>query len=241
MRAQISALRKAGLAVGVVVLLAGCGGKGAGDGSDFSKESATDILTAAATDMQALTSLRMAGDIDSGGQQVGFDLELTTDGDCQGTFAVGDGSAEILAVGGHSWMKPDHAFWSKQAGAQAPQIEKIVGDKWVAIPSGSDLTSVCDLDSFLRKLQNPRNGKASTATVLGTEDVAGQDAVRVSDKDKGGVTTDGWVSTDDPHYLLKLQVLGSGGGTVTFSDFDVDTTITAPDPSDVADLTNSTG
>ena len=71
MRAQSSALRKAGLAAGAVVLLAGCGGRGAEDRSDFSNESATDILTAAATDMQALKTVRMAGRIEPAASRSG--------------------------------------------------------------------------------------------------------------------------------------------------------------------------
>ena len=107
---RTAAVRNAGLLAGLV-LLAGCGG---GDGSGFSKESATDILTAS-TDMGAVTSLHIAGDVNCSGQQVHFDLALTTAGDCQGTFTIGKGSAQILAVGGHSWMKPDHAFWYQEA------------------------------------------------------------------------------------------------------------------------------
>ncbi len=241
MRAQSSALRKAGLVAGAVVLLAGCGGRSAGHGSDFSQESATDILKTAATDMQALKTVRMAGRIEASGQQIGFDLQLTTQGDCRGTFKVGDGSAQIIASGGDSWMKPDHEFWTMQAGRQASQIEGLVGDKWVAIPAGSSLSSVCDLDSFLNKIKNPGSDKASSATVVGTDKVAGHDAVQVRDTGKGDNKTDGWVSTDDPHYLLKLEVAGSGGGIVTFSDFDADVTIKAPDPSDVVDLGKPTG
>ena len=155
---------------GAAVLLAGCGGTGRrSDASDFSQESATDILKAAATDMQALKTVRMAGQIEASGEQIGFDLQLTTQGDCQGTFKVGDGSAQIIASGGDSWMKPDHEFWTMQAGGQAAQIEGLVGDKWVAIPAQSGLSSVCDLDRFLAKIKDPGNGKASSATVVGTD------------------------------------------------------------------------
>ncbi len=241
MRALGSALRRAGLVAGAAVLVAGCGGGGGGSGSDFSKESATDILKTSAADMQALKTVRMAGRIEASGEQIGFDLELTTQGDCRGTFKVGHGSAQIIASGGDSWMKPDHAFWSMQAGGEASKIERLVGDKWVAIPAGSGLTSVCDLDNFLDKIKDPGNDKQPPATVVGTQNVAGQDAVRVRDTGKGDDTTDGWVAIDDPHYLLKLEVAGSGGGTVTFSDFDSDVTIKAPDPSDVVDLSRSTG
>ena len=245
MRAQAPALRKAGL-MAAAVLLAGCGGaagssgSSGASGSDFSQESATDILKAAATDMQALKTVRMAGQIEASGQQIGFDLQLTTQGDCQGTFEVGDGSAQIIASGGDSWMKPDDEFWTMQAGGQATQIEGLVGDKWVAIPADSSLSSVCDLDGFLAKIKDPGNGKASSSTVVGTDTVAGQNAVQVRDTGQGDDKTDGWVSTDDPHYLLKLEVAGSSGGTVTFSDFDSDVTIKAPDPSDVVDLNKST-
>jgi len=241
MRAQGAALRNAGLMACVAVLLAGCGGAGGAGGSDFSQESATDILKAAATDMQALTTVRMAGQIQASGQQIGFDLQLTTHGDCQGTFEVGDGSAQIIASGGDAWMKPDDRFWTMQAGRQAPQIEGLVGDKWVAIPSDSGLSSVCDLDSFLAKIKDPGDDNASSSSVVGTDTVAGRAAVQVRDKGKGDDSTDGWVATDDPHYLLKLEVAGSGGGTVTFSDFDADVTIKAPDPSDVVDLHKPTG
>ncbi len=188
--------------------------------------------------MKALTTVRMAGRIEASGQQVGFDLELTTQGDCQGTFELGTGSARIIAAGGDSWMKPDHDFWATQAGGKAARIEKMVGDKWVAIPSGSGLAGVCDLDSFLEKLQDPPKNEATTTTVVGTDRVDGQDAVQVRDTGKAGDRTDGWVATDDPHYLLKLEVAGTGGGTVTFSDFDADVTIEPPAPSDVVDLTH---
>ncbi len=136
-------------------------------------------------------------------------------------------------------MKPDHAFWAKQAGGQAAKIERLVGDKWVAIPSTSGLTSVCDLDNFLDKLKDPGQDKTSSATVIGTDTVDGQDAVQVRDTGKGGDQTDGWVATDDPHYLLKLEVAGTGGGTVTFSDFDADVSIEPPAASDVADLSSA--
>src|SRR6476469_4428119 len=111
---------RAAVAAVTTVALAGCGGgdgKG-GSGGAFAQQSAVDIVTAAKTDMKALTSLSMKGDITSAGQRVGFDLDLTTKGDCQGTIEVGGGSAQILSLGGDSWMKPDDAFWKEQAGSQ---------------------------------------------------------------------------------------------------------------------------
>src|SRR4029079_2233289 len=92
------------------------------------------------------------------------------------------------------------------------------------------LSSVCDLDSFLAKIKDPGDDKASSSSVVGTDTVAGRAAVQVRDKGKGDDSTDGWVATDDPHYLLKLEVAGSGGGTVIFSDLYSDAHLKAPDP-----------
>ena len=138
-------------------------------------------------------------------------------------------------------MKPDHEFWTMQAGRQAAQIEGLVGDKWVAIPADSNLSSVCDLDSFLDKIKHPGNDKRSSASVVGTDRVAGHDAVQVRDMGKGDNQTDGWVSADDPHYLLKLRGDGQRRGDRDLLRLRLHVTIDAPDPSDVVDLSKPTG
>ena len=226
---------RAGLAAAAVLALAGCGG-----GDDFAKQSSSDIISAAKTDMQDLSSLSMHGDITSSGQKIGFDLDVTTKGDCQGTLRVGDGAAQIVSVGGDSWMKPDTAFWEQQAGDQAKAIEDAVGDKWVAIPGSSDsLSSACDLDSLLSKLKDGKGD--SQGTVGDTSSVGGQDAVEVTSKESGD-DVKAYVATEDKHYILKLEIdSGDSPGSVTFDNFDKDFAIQAPDSADVTDLSSLGG
>ena len=233
-----------GAAGAALVLLAGCGGgngSSGGSGDDFAKKSAADIAAAAKDEMKSLSSLSMKGDIDNSGQKIGFDLDLTTKGDCQGTIQAGSGSAQILSVGGDSWMKPDDAFWKEQAGSQAKQIEQLVGDKWVKIPAGSgDLSSACDLNQLLDKLKESKTS-GDQGKVAGTTSVDGQDAVEV-DSTSSGDQVKGYVATGDHHYLLKLEITsGDSPGTVTFSNFDQDFSIQPPADSDVADLTGAAG
>lgn len=215
------------------LLTAGCGG--GSSSTSFADESGLDIMKAATTDMAAVTSMHFAGDVSSSGKKIHVDLRSSTAGQCQGSFTIGKGTAQILASDGKAWMKPDHAFWEQQSPAQAAQVEALVGDKWVSIPLSSGLSKVCDLDNLLAKL-TPSSDKQTRGTkVIGTSHVGGSDAVQVQGTSEQGDTVSAWVATSAPHHVLKLDVGdGSSPGTLTFSEFDVPLVITTPAPSEVA-------
>lgn len=227
-------------AAGVALLGAGCGG---GSDSSFADQSAKDITQAASADMKALKSLRISGDISTGGQKVDIDMQSTTDGDCQGTVKVGGGSAQIVSSGGSYWMKPDDAFWEQTAGSRASVIEKAVGDKWVTVPPSSGLDEVCDLDNFLKAFDTTTDNPSATPSNAGSEQVDGQDTVRITGEEKGQQVS-AWVATGDQHYILKLEV-GSPGdsdsGALAFSEFDEPVDVTTPAPSEVTDLSSLGG
>jgi hypothetical protein len=222
------------LVVAASLLTAGCGGGGSSSAS-FADETGPDILTAATTDMGAVKSMHFTGDVTSSGEQIHVDLRSSTAGQCQGSFTSGTGTAQILASDGKAWMKPDHAFWEQQAKAQAAQIEKLVGDKWVSIPLSSGLSKVCDLDNLLKKL-TPSSDKQTRGTkVIGKTQVGGTDAVQVQGTSQQGDTVSAWIATGEPHHVLKLAVAdGSSPGTLTFSEFDEPLDISTPAPADVA-------
>jgi hypothetical protein len=219
---------------GAALLTAACGG---GSGSSFADESGEDIMTAAATDMGAVTSMHFTGDVTSSGQKIHVDLRSSTAGQCQGSFTIASGTAQILASDGKAWMKPDHAFWEHQVPEQAAQIEQLVGDKWVSIPLSSGLSKVCDLDNLLAKLTPSSDQQARDTKVVGETQVGGTDAVQVEGKSKEGDTVSAWVATGEPHHVLKLDVTdGSSPGTLAFSEFDTPLDITTPAPNEVADI-----
>jgi hypothetical protein len=232
---------KTALAAVAVLVATGCGG----GGSSFADKSVKDITKQAADDMSGLKSLRIAGDLTTGGQKIHLDMQSTTDGDCQGTVNIGDGSAEIVSSGGDYWMRPDSTFWEQQAPDQADLIEQAVGDKWVSVPANSGLDEVCDLDNFLDSFDKASTDNPSASPSKGgTTSVDGKDAIQVQGKDKDGEDVTAWVATDAPHYILKIEVAGNGTGdtgTLTFSDFDEPVDIKTPDPSEVADLTSLGG
>jgi hypothetical protein len=219
---------------GTALLATACGG---GGGPSFADESGIDIMKAATTDMGAVTSMHFTGDVTSSGKKIHVDLRTSTAGQCQGSFTIGKGTAQILASDGKAWMKPDHAFWEQQAPAQAAQVEQLVGDKWVSIPMSSGLSEVCDLDNLLTKLTPSSDKQAQDTKVIGTTQVGGTDAVQVQGTSQQGDTVSAWVATGEPHHVLKLDVVdGSSPGTLTFSEFDAPLDIATPAPSDVADI-----
>ncbi len=234
-------MARIGLAVaglGAVAVMTACGGSDSG----FADESADDIVKAAKSDMGDLTSVKVSGDITSGGQAISLDLQADGDGNCTGTIGIGDGKAELLGVDGTTWMKPDDAFWQSFAGGSADQIMSMVGDKWVVIPDTADsLTQFCNANDLLDQMLKDEND-GSTYKKAGTDTVDGDDVVKIDNEDPENGNSTGYVLVDDPHYLVKIEKTdGEDTGTVTFSDFDADISVEAPAEDDQVDLNNLTG
>jgi hypothetical protein len=218
-------------AAGVLVALSGCG-------NGFADESAEAITDAAATDMQDAKSLRMSGDLTNDGEEISIDLSMNTDGDCEGSIGVQGGTAEIISLDDQSWFKPDEAFWNNFAGPQAEQIISMVGDKWVVLPSDDDqFATFCDLDELLEEFDESDDDKKVEKGE--TEEVDGQEAIIIEGESDEGDPIKAWIATDDPHYILKMEVTsGDEPGEISFSDFDEDLDIEAPADDEVIDLNN---
>ncbi len=214
-------------AIGITtaVTLTGCG-------SGFADETAEDIVKTAGTDMGKLDSVRIVADIDSEGQAISLDLALDTDGNCTGEVGVGGGVAEVVSVDGESWFKADEAFYREQAGDQADQVLELVGDKWVADPNGQFAT-FCNLDDLLEQIGDTEGLEGIEKD--GTEDVDGDEAVKITGTEDGNDTT-AFIATDEPHYILKIEVSGDDTGEATFSDFDEDVDAEKPADDEIVEL-----
>ena len=228
-------------ALGVATALTGCsddGGDGGGDGGDFAKGPAQDIVDAAKSDMADLEAVKVSGTVTNDGQEITIDIQSSAAGDCTGSIGVDDGTAELLGVGGETWMKPDEAFWRSFAGESAEQVLTLVGGKWVVIPAEDDsFNQFCDVDELLDQLLEDDDDDESTYTVKGTEDLDGDEVVLVDNEDPEDGTSTGYVLVDAPHYLVKIEKTdGEDTGSVTFSEFNEEFEVTPPAEDDVVDL-----
>jgi hypothetical protein len=224
----------AAIAMGITVAatMTACGGDDDSGGGDFADKSAKDIIDASSTDMGKLKSVHLDADITSEGSNITMDLSLDTDGNCEGSVGVGGGTAEILGIGDQAWYKADEEFWRSQAADQADQIIALVGDKWVVDPNGQ-FSSFCDLDGLLEDIGDPEG--VEDAKTDGTDDVDGDEAVKVVGDDDGSETT-AYVAVDSPHYILKVVVTGDDEGEASFSAFDEDVDVEAPAEADTITL-----
>jgi hypothetical protein len=254
----------AAVALGTAVVLGACGGGGGGgdddagdggdsggvgagtggasvSGGDFAEQSADDIVASAKADMGELEAVRVSGSLTSDDQQIEVDIQVGSDGDCTGSIGVGDGTAELLGVDGTTWMRPDKAFWQNAAGGQAAAIINLVGDKWVVIPTQDEsLNQFCDVDGLLEQLLE-NDDDSSTYSNAGTDEVDGEEVVKIDNEDEEEGTSTGYVLVGEPHYLVKIEKTeGEETGSVAFSDFDVTFEVEAPADEDVIDL-NSAG
>jgi hypothetical protein len=213
--------------------LTGCGG-----GDDFTDQSGQEIADASKAAMKDLDSVKVSGAISTDGTETQIDIQTNADGDCTGSIGVGDGSAQLLGVGGDVWFKPDEAFWRANAGATADQIIAAVGDKWVVVPEGQEgFDQFCDVDLLLDQLLQNDTEDDATFTKGDSTDVDGDEAIAVDrESDEDGKST-GYVLVDDPHYLVKISKDdGADSGSVTFSEFDKDFDVEAPADDEIIDL-----
>ncbi|GAB3195880.1 hypothetical protein GCM10027062_03800 [Nocardioides hungaricus] len=228
--------------LGVAATLTACsggdgGGDGGGGGNDFATSPAKDIVAETKADMGDLEAVKVSGTVTTNGQQITIDLQASSEGDCTGSIGIDDGTAELLGVGGETWMRPDEAFWRSFAGQNAEQVLTLVGDKWVVIPAGGkSFGQFCDLDDLLNQLLEDEDD-GSTYSVTGTDDLDGDEVVLVDNEDPKNGTSTGYVLVDEPHYLVKIEKTeGDDIGTVSFSAFDEAFQVEAPTADQVVDL-----
>lgn len=234
-------MERIGLAIAALgvaaATLTACSGDDGGD--DFAKSPAEDIVAAAKSDMGDLKAVKVSGTVTNDGQEISIDIQSSSEGDCTGSIGVDEGTAELLGVGGDTWMRPDEAFWRSFAGENAEQVLTLVGDKWVVIPAEDDsFNQFCDVDELLDQLlKDDDEEDESTYSVTGTEDLDGDEVVLVDNEDPEDGTSTGYVLVDDPHYLVKIEKTdGEDTGSVTFSEFDEEFDVEAPAEDDVVDL-----
>lgn len=225
----------AAAAVVVVTGLTACGG-GSSGGDDFVDQSASEIQKQVVADMAGLKSVRLSGDLVQGGQEIGINLALDTDGLCAGSLTLMAGSADIIAGPDGQFLKGDLAFWSGAAGgeAAAERVTALLGDKWAKMPEAEGgFTSFCDLDDLLDEFTSV-DAAEGTATIGEQAQVAGVSALELISADD--TPTSAWVAIDAPHYIVKVTTEGEDAGSILFTDFNEPVDAQAPAEDDVIDL-----
>jgi len=169
------------------------------------------------------TSVRIKGQISTGGKKITIDIAGDRDG--KNTRAVvndGTGEVELLTTGGNTYIKADSAYWTKNSTAAAA---KIAAGKYVKVPSGmgtGDLKVGSLLDGAFTDLP-----LAGVLQKVEPTDVDGTPAYLLADrlKPQSGQM---YVTADGKSNLLRIVSAKGDAGTLDFSQWNAVPPVSPP-------------
>lgn len=205
-------MRSTVTALGAALALAAAG---CGDHS-FAGGSPEEIMTTAHTAMGELESMRVQGHAATVLGRLEFELSLDRQGDCTGTYRVGQGVAQVRGQGGETWIRADVAFFETLPGDLPPWVAREGFSRWASTAGGpAELTQLCDLESVVDSLVVD----SSELQHAGREDVGGQEAVHL----RAGTrphTASVFVATRAPHHIIGVATTGDLLSEMELSRFD---------------------
>jgi len=199
----------------LAVVVAGCGGSS----SNESKKTAAQIVQDAVAAVKNAKGVHMSGTFVSSGKRIALTLDLGQ-ATGQGTMVLGGARADVARVGAVSYIRANSAFWKLFAGQGAATL---LHDRWL---SGSTtkkpLSAFAQFLSIDALLKEAFTGTAShKLKKLGTRTHNGQKVIAISDPaDHETLLV---AATGKPY-----PVAATGRGTINFSDWDKDVSVTAP-------------
>lgn len=202
------------------VAIAGCGGGSSTNG--VASKSATGIVEAAKTAAEGASSVRIQGSTETAGTPLSFDLTIKEGKGAKGTITQGTGGFELIRVGESVYIKGNSAFYSHYAGGEAA---KLLQGKWLQASAGTgEFKELGDLTNLREELGSVL-GKHGVLAKGATATVAGHKAIAIDDTTQGGTL---YVAATGTPYPIEVVKGGSGGGKVTFEDWNAPVSIAAP-------------
>jgi hypothetical protein len=214
----------------LVAALAGCGGSSS-SGNGVAAKSPNEILAATKVASDAANTVHVSGSIVSGGTPITLDMNLLAGKGGRGQLSENGLAFELIQVGGTVYIKGSPAFYKHIGGTAAAQL---LQGKWLKAPaSDSDFASISQLTD-LHQLVDQTLTSHGTLTKGSSATVNGQKAISVTDKAKGGTL---YIATTGKPYPIEIAKSGSGGGKITFDNWNKTVTLAAPaNAIDVAQL-----
>lgn len=200
-------------------MLSGCGGSST---NGVESKSPTEIVSAAQKAAEGAKSVRIAGSVSSGGTQLKLDLHIAQGQGAKGSISEGPLSFELIRAGNDVYIKGSAAFYQHFAGSEAA---KLLQGKWLQAPANSGEFATLGNLTNMRQLIGTVLGQHGNLAKGGTSTVNGKKVVAVKDESKGGVL---YVATTGKPYPVEISKSGSGGGSVTFDEWNAPVSIAAP-------------
>ncbi len=203
-----------------VLALAACGGGGGSDNGVASK-SPEQIVAAAQSAIQSATSVHVAGSLVSNGQPVSLDLDILSGKGAKGQISEGGLSFQILASGSTVYIKGSSAFLQHFGGSTAATV---FAGKWLKGSATGQLAAIEEFTNLHALFNQILSGHGKLAKGS-TSTVNGQKVVGINDTTRGGTL---YVATTGKAYPIEVSRSGSGGGKLSFSNYDESVSLSPP-------------
>ncbi|MFI1763956.1 hypothetical protein ACH41H_18160 [Streptomyces sp. NPDC020800] len=218
------------LAVTGAMALTGCSSEDPDAGTNGVGKLPADQIQAKTRDAaRTAPAVHLSGTVVTSGRTYTLDMQLKAEG---GTGSVtSDGATfRLLRIGRQLYLKADAGFWNHADGSDGA-AGKLDG-KYVKVPQGDPaykkFSGFTDKDVLLDGLLT-LHGKLAAD---GHHDQSGTRTIRITGDTGSGGTLD--VSLEGKPYPLRL-VRGGSAGTLGFSEWGKDFTVTQPAKSDTVD------
>jgi len=157
----------------LVVGLSACGSSSSSDNGVASK-SADQIVAAATSAANSLSSVHVAGSLFSGGRPITLDLELVSGKGGRGQMSEGSLSFQLINVDQVVYINGGPKFWRRFGGAAAAQL---LQGRWLKAPATGDfasITTLTNLQQLFSKLLSTHGALAKSGTTTKPWSAAGR-------------------------------------------------------------------
>jgi hypothetical protein len=200
----------------LALLAAGCGG-GSSTGNGEAGKSGVKVFNDAKSAAAGATSVHIAGTFEDAGKNITLDLVLGAVA-AKGFMAQDTARADLARVGNTAYMRASADFWRTFANAAAAQL---LHDKWLkGSAKKQPFVAFAQFMSIDALVSDAFKGHG-TLTNLGERAYKGQKVVAIRDAKDGSIF---YVAATGTPY----PVAASGGGSVSFTDWNKQVSITAP-------------
>lgn len=221
---------------GLAVVLSSCGMIEELTKSDFAKQDAAAIARSAVKAIEDIETVRVTGPQQEDGQELFIDVWVSRAGDCRGTMRMSGNNVDIRRVDEKIWFKGDSGFFNMVGKSQVPPsaLAKL-STRWVALDDAASrkaFSKFCDLDEMFGDVDTLTN--LDEVTVGDEIDIDGRAAVEISSSPGGTYTERVWVSSEDPHYILKATSdEARQRASYVFSEFNQELVVEKPTPKEI--------
>jgi hypothetical protein len=188
--------------------------------------------------MKAASTFHLLGDVtDDNGKPLALDIHFGVH-KTDGSITQNGQKIELINPSGASvYFRAPDALWRQVGGAAAVAL---LHGKWVKVPATdkrfAELAGSFDKDDFIAAMTSDGSSQR-TLRKVGTRSVGGVPATEYKSSDGSQI----YLAATGSPVILKIVNTSSGGGTMTFSDYDKPYQFAPPPASETVDFAKLEG